>query len=58
MVNGKVDVQNLRARYVLLKPGLGFVSYGRIIEAINVTAKFGWRVVGFSQGYRLLEKVE
>ncbi len=58
VVNGKVDVENLRARYVLLKPGLGFVSYGRIVEGINVMAKFGWRAVGFSRGYCLLEKVE
>ncbi len=57
VLNGKVDVQNLRARYVLLKAG--WSGFETIVKAINYMAKFGWRAVGFSWGgYCLLEKVE
>lgn len=56
VLKGKVDVQNLRARYVLLKPGFSY--YETIVRAINYMAKLGWRAVAFSHGYCLLEKIE
>ena len=56
VLKGKVDVQNIQARYVLLKPGFSY--YETIIRAINYMAKFGWRAVSFSRGYCLMEKLE
>ena len=56
VLKGRVDVESVDARYVLLRGGL--MRTKMFIEALNYVAKFGWRAVGFTQGYVLLERVE
>jgi hypothetical protein len=56
VLKGRVDVERLTARYVFLRPGFSYYKTGA--KALNYVAKFGWRVVGFSNGWCLLERVD
>jgi hypothetical protein len=55
-LKGRIDVQQLTARYVFLKSGLS--RYKTVAEAINYMAKFGWRPIGFLQAHCLMERIE
>ena len=54
VLSGRVDVEQLSSRYVIL---YGMFSHVKnMAKAANFMAKFGWRVVGWSSGYLMLER--
>jgi hypothetical protein len=61
VLEGKVDVEGLASRYVFLEPRTARFRMDpvmkAVIAALNYMAKFGWRVVSYSQGVCLLERV-
>ena len=54
VLKGLVDVGQLTARYVILHGVFSHVK--NMAKAANYMAKFGWRVVGWSGGYLMLER--
>jgi hypothetical protein len=54
VLNGRIDVEQLASRYVILHGMFSHVK--NMAKAANFMAKFGWRVVGWSSGYLMLER--
>jgi hypothetical protein len=54
VLKGRVDVEQLSSRYVILHGVFSHVK--NMARAANYMAKFGWRVVGWSDGYLMLER--
>jgi hypothetical protein len=54
VVNGRVDVEQLASRYVILRGVFSLVK--NMARAANLMVKSGWRVVGWSSGYLMLER--
>lgn len=54
VLNGRVDIERLSSRYVILHGMFSHVK--NMAKAANYMAKFGWRVVGWSSGYLMLER--
>ena len=55
VLKGLVDVEQLASRYVILHGMFSHVK--NMAKAANYMAKFGWRVVGWSSGYLMLERI-
>lgn len=62
VLEGKVDVEGLRSRYVFLESGKPSFRMDPVMEtliaALNYMTKFGWRAVSYSQGICLVERVD
>ncbi|MFX1565948.1 MAG: hypothetical protein ACFFCH_08160 [Promethearchaeota archaeon] len=57
ILSGKVNPDGIQSRYVAIwtYEGISNKLYSAI-EAANLMAKFGWRVVGVGNSYLLLER--